>query len=147
MLFTFHKVAPCDPWTRSVKMTSNEPATLRCTTPHTTDPLPEHNKRTSNTLHSEPSVPGMPQARASSIMMFLKPAPRCKDAATRLQGLQRGGSTGKRHLNWPSWQHGERKSRADSYSLFRINSASTQTLNHGTGTAQAPAIPYLYHIG
>jgi hypothetical protein len=70
----------------------------------------------------------MPQARASSIIMFENQCHGARNAATRLQGLQREGCTGKRHLNWTSWQHGEATSwhnRAISLLLFQTSSAST----------------------
>jgi hypothetical protein len=69
----------------------------------------------------------MPQARASSIIMSLA---RCKDAATRLQGLQSFGRTGKRHLSPPgfeSWQHDKQSpwhNRVVSHLQFQTRSAS-----------------------
>ena len=123
-------VAPCDPWTTSATMTSASPRPLVGQPLTRPFHCPEHSKRTSNTLHSGAPIPGMPQARASSIIMSLA---RCKDAATRLQGLQRIGSTGKRHLSTPgleSWQHGEQSpwhNRVVSHLLFQTKSALIQS--------------------
>lgn len=89
----------------------------------------------------------MPQVRALIIVSLA----RCKDAATRGQGIRGYGYTGIRHLSAPeraSWQHGKPDSwhnRVVSHSLYqaeeRNNAAVEPWNNHSRGVSNSKTSP------